>query len=130
MSPPIEGMHPQLEAVHPVLGCGDVARSIRFYAALGFDCVWQDSPTEPKYACIRRHAVELHLQWHASALRDPTEDRPVFRFLVRDVDGLCRAFRARPEVTDLKDAFDTPWGTREFHLRDPDRNGLQFYRPR
>ena len=25
---------------------------------------------------------------------------------------------------------DTPWGTREFHVRDPDGNGLQFYRPR
>ena len=25
---------------------------------------------------------------------------------------------------------DTPWGTREFHVHDPDRNGLQFYRAR
>ena len=24
---------------------------------------------------------------------------------------------------------DTPWGTREFHLRDPGGNSLQFYRP-
>jgi hypothetical protein len=24
---------------------------------------------------------------------------------------------------------DTPWGTREFHVLDPDGNGLQFYRP-
>ena len=23
----------------------------------------------------------------------------------------------------------TPWGTREFHVRDPDGNGLQFYAP-
>ena len=28
----------------------------------------------------------------------------------------------------MKDPADTPWGTREFHLRDPDLNGLQYYR--
>jgi hypothetical protein len=29
-----------------------------------------------------------------------------------------------------RQSSDTPLGTREFHLRDPDRNGLQFYRAR
>jgi hypothetical protein len=27
---------------------------------------------------------------------------------------------------DITEVRDTAWGTREFHLREPDRNGLQF----
>ena len=60
----------------------------------------------------------------------------MYRLLVSDVDGLYRAFRSAGAIPDHALAFspwsspgDTPWGTREFHLRDPDGNGLQFYRP-
>jgi hypothetical protein len=31
-------------------------------------------------------------------------------------------------VLERTEVRDTSWGTREFHVRDPDRNGLQFYR--
>lgn len=47
---------------------------------------------------------------------------------MRDVDGLHRLFRESGEALDVKDVADTPWGMREFHLCDPDLNGLQFYR--
>jgi len=30
-------------------------------------------------------------------------------------------------LVDRTDVTDTNWGTREFHVRDPDGNGLQFY---
>jgi catechol 2,3-dioxygenase-like lactoylglutathione lyase family enzyme len=121
-------MKPRLEAVHPVLMSRDVPRSIRFYSLLGFVLLGQDAEDAPRYAWIGRDAVELHLQWHDAREWDYPNDRPTYRFVVEDVDGLHREFREHPAVTDIKEVFDTPWGTREFHLRDPDGNGLQFYR--
>jgi catechol 2,3-dioxygenase-like lactoylglutathione lyase family enzyme len=121
-------VEPRLEAVHPVLMVRDVPRTIRFYEKLGFTLTGQDDPREPKYAVLQRDGVELHFQWHDAKEWDYPNDRPTYRFLVRDVDGLHRLFRESGEVLDMKDVADTPWGTREFHLRDPDLNGLQFYR--
>ena len=121
---------PTLLAVHPVLASSDVARSIKFYESLGFVASWRDSTDPPRYAAVTRDGVELHLQWcDASELARPG-DRPVFRFLVRDVDGLHRQFQSCPEIKEMTRVFDSSWGTREFHVRDPDRNGLQFYYPR
>lgn len=119
---------PRLEGIHPVLAVRDVRAAIRFYERLGFRCTFTDAPDEPRYAAVRRDAVELHLQWHdASAWRDG-EDRPTYRIVVNDVDALSEQLR----IPDLhrNDVRDTPWGTREFHVQDPDRNGLQFYRDR
>jgi len=108
----------------------DVSRSIRFYAMLGFTLAGQDAEDNPKYACVKRDGVELHLQWHDANEWDYPNDRPTYRFVVHDVDGLYSQIRENREVTDIKDVSDTPWGTREFHVRDPDLNGLQFYRLR
>ncbi len=130
-------MSATLLAVHPVLMSSDVSASIAFYSLLGFDATFQDPATAPTYAAVTRDDVTLHLQWNADASDAPGRDRPVYRFLVTDVDDLFRAFRSTGALPD--DALDvgpwsrpgdTPWGTRELHLRDPDGNGLQFYRPR
>jgi catechol 2,3-dioxygenase-like lactoylglutathione lyase family enzyme len=129
-------MATRLDAVHPVLMCGDVAVSIGFYERLGFAVVFRDRTGDTRYAAIARDGVELHLQWHdASQWAYPT-DRPVYRFLVGDVDALYSelqrngAMDARVGVgSPWRAPADTPWNTREFHLRDPDGNGLQFYRP-
>jgi hypothetical protein len=47
---------------------------------------------------------------------------PVLRFPTQDVHGLSEELGGfdRTKVTD------TRWGTREFGVRDPDGNGLQF----
>jgi catechol 2,3-dioxygenase-like lactoylglutathione lyase family enzyme len=118
----------RLEAVHPVLMVRDVAASIRFYERLGFALAFRDSPGDPKYAGVRRDAVELHLQWHDANEWAHPGDRPTYRFVVTDVDGLFEELRGKGQDFDITDVRDTPWGTREFHLRDPDLNGLQFYR--
>jgi uncharacterized glyoxalase superfamily protein PhnB len=76
---------------------------------------------------VRRDGVELHLQWH-DAVEEWTGDRPTYRFVVADVDGLHREFRAAGVRENIRPVADTAWGTREFHVRDPDGNGLQFYR--
>lgn len=123
-------MTPRLEAVHPVLMSRDVPRSIRFYTLLGFTLQGQDDEHAPRYAWITRDGVELHLQWHDAREWDSPADRPTYRFWVDDVDGLHHEFAAHADINDMKPVSDTPWGTREFHLRDPDGNGLQFYRAR
>jgi uncharacterized glyoxalase superfamily protein PhnB len=108
----------------------DVARSIRFYARLGFVLAFQDAPVNAKYAGIRRDGVELHVQWHDAKEWEYPNDRPTYRFVVQDVDRLFEEFRENGALPDGANIKDTPWGTREFHLRDPDGNGLQFYRLR
>lgn len=126
-----------LEAVHPVLIASDVAESVRFYLDPGFTRLFQDQPTAPRYAVVERDGVQLHLQWG-----DPTQwahpvDRPTCRFPVSDVDAVFQDFVEGGKLTPSalgtgpwSTPAQTPWGTREFHLRDPGKNGLQFYRPR
>lgn len=120
-------MEPKLECVQPVLMSRDVVASIRFYELLGFILVGQDVPGDPKYARIRRDGVELDLQWHDAKEWDYPNDRPTYRFPVLEVDGLYKQFHESGALSDATNVRETPWGTREFHVRDPDLNGLQFY---
>jgi uncharacterized glyoxalase superfamily protein PhnB len=106
----------------------DVAGSVRFYEKLGFTLAGQDAPRDPKYARVRRDGVELHLQWHDAKEWNYPNDRPTYRFVVSDVDGLYERFRASGALAGATTVTETTWGTREFHVRDPDMNGLQFYR--
>lgn len=123
-------------AIHPVLAARDVAASIRFYRLLGFEPSFQDDAREPKYAALERDGVELHLQWADPGQWVEGADRPALRFLVDDVDALHAQFvasgaanAASSDGSPWAAPADTPWGTREFHLRDPGGNSLQFYRP-
>jgi catechol 2,3-dioxygenase-like lactoylglutathione lyase family enzyme len=127
-------MKSTLQAVHPVLQARDVMESVRFYCDLGFEVLFQDSPQAPKYAAVRRDAVELHLQWADAGQWAHPVDRPAYRFLVGDVDALYREFAGSGRISAQPGQgspwaapADTPWGTREFHLRDPGHNSLQFY---
>ncbi len=126
-----------IEAVHPVLMARDVAASVAFFARLGFRLVFADSPASPRYAVVARDGCELHLQWQDASHWKAGLDRPNTRFLVDDVDRYFEELRAAGVTPDRSTPSspwaspgDTPWGTREFHVRDPAGNGLQFYRPR
>lgn len=121
-------MKPRIDAVHPVLMSKDVGAAIQFYERIGFAPAFTDSTDAPKYAGVRRDGVELHLQWHDPVEWEDGHDRPSYRFLVQDVDGLHAEFTANTLGTEMSSVRDTPWGTREFHLRDLDGNVLQFYR--
>ena len=129
-------MRADLQAVHPVLAARDVAQLVQFYKCLGFTLVFQDAPTNPKYAGVQRDSVQLHIQWADEEQWAYPTDRPVFRFMVSDVDALYREFvesgavgSASGQGSPWATPSDTPWGTREFHILDPSKNGLHFYRP-
>jgi catechol 2,3-dioxygenase-like lactoylglutathione lyase family enzyme len=113
----------------------DVTAAVAFYARLGFVEVFRDSPEAPRYAAVRRGLVELHLQWADPGQWAHPGDRPVYRFPTADVDVLYAEAVASGAVADqaggpYASPADTPWGTREFHVRDPGANVLQFYGPR
>jgi catechol 2,3-dioxygenase-like lactoylglutathione lyase family enzyme len=129
-------MKASLQGVHPVLMANDVAATVQFYHRLGFVLSFQDNSTEPKYAVLRRDGVELHVQWAGLDQWAHPIDRPAYRFIVSDVDAVYREFMDSGLITaqtrhpgPWATPADTPWGTREFHLRDPGQNSLQFYRP-
>lgn len=117
-----------LQAVHPVLGVHDIPAALQFYELLGFKLAFRDSASNSQYVGIRRDQVELHLQWHdASEWKHPV-DRPTYRIVVDNVDALHAELTALGQAFDITPVSDKPWGTREFHMRDRDGNGLQFYR--
>jgi len=95
---------------------------LAFYAQLGFEEVFRDDDHAPKFAMVARDAACLAMQWHD--YEGVAGDRPVLRFPTQDVDTLSEEFAG---VADRTEVTDTSWGTREFHVRDPDGNGLQFY---
>src|SRR5690349_19982825 len=101
-----------LRPVQPVLMSRDVEASIRFYAQLGFEVAFRDDPNRARYAGVRREGIELHVQWHDAREWCFFNDRPTYRFVVDDVDGLRAEFQERGILTDITDVKDTPWGTR------------------
>ena len=120
-------MPAKIEAIQPVLMVRDLASAIRFYQSLGFEHTFGDSADRPRYAGIRRDAVELHLQWHDAIEWSYPNDRPTYRFVVSNLDQLFKEFTVVFPTLDRTDVATTAWGTREFHVRDLDGNGLQFY---
>jgi len=125
-----DAMGAKLERLQPVLMVRDVGAAIEFYRRLGFEEAFRDVPAEPRYAGVKRDGIELHLQWHDAKEWEYPNDRPTYRFVVQDVEGLLAEFRSAGGVGEETVVRDTPWGTREFHVRDLDGNGLQFYRGR
>jgi hypothetical protein len=117
-----------IDAVYPVLMSRNLGRTIQFYQELGFSLLGMDDADDPRYARLSRDNVELHFQWHDAAEWEFPNDRPTYRFFVEDVDGLFDEFASKSDALDITPVFDSSWGTREFHLRDPDLNGLQFFR--
>lgn len=117
-----------LEAIHPVLIVRDIEISLLFFSRLGFSIAFGGMDANSKYAGVRRDGVEIHLQWHCEEQWQHDVDRPTYRIVVSDVDALHDEFRQNHSELSMTHVMNTDWGTREFHVRDPDGNGLQFYR--
>ena len=117
------------EKTHPILGTRDIRRAIAFYTEkLGFTLAFGDTGDPagepPNYVGFRRDAVELHMQFQFEHEMGTIR----LRFLVKDPDALFAELRARGVECTPNAVRDTPWGTRELALYDPDRNALTFYR--
>ena len=110
-------MAAKLERVQPVLMVRDVEASIAFYGLLGFEEVFRDEPVAPRYAGVRRDGIELHLQWHDAKEWDYPNDRPTYRFVVQDVEGLFAEFTGRGALSERSVVRDTPWGRGSFMCR-------------
>ena len=110
---------------HPIIGTRDIQRAIEFYTRqLGFDLTFRDSAGTPNYIVFRRDAIALHMQFQYEHEMGTIR----LRFLVEDPDALFAEYRQRGVECTASGIRDTPWGTREFALYDPDRNAFTFYR--
>ena len=108
----------------------DLAGSIRFCTALpGFTLAFQ---YEDFYAGIRAGAQLFHLKLVDA--KDPSidvvarEEHFHLYFETPDVDAAADACR-RAGVRLVKAVHQTPWGTREFVLRDDQGHTLYFGEP-
>ena len=106
------------------LATHDMQRSVRFYAALGFEII-HGGETSPftsfragdGYLNVVAQPQEKQWSWWGRAI-----------FYVSDVDAMYqRALAAglRPSTVPR----DAEWGERYFHLTDPDGHELSFARP-
>ncbi len=111
------------QTVIPQLRITDAKRSLQFYVdGLGFEIDWQHQfePGFPLFLSLTRSGQTIFLTEH----REDCEVGGAVYFLVPDTDVCHAAFVSRGVNAPTPE--DTPWGTREFQLRDPDGNRLRF----
>lgn len=112
------------QTVIPQLRTTDAARSLKFYVdGLGFVVDWEHwfEPGFPLFVQITRAGQTIFLTEHEG---DCQVGGAVY-FVVPDAD-VCLAEFTQRAITPTEAAADTPWGTREFVLTDPDGNRLRF----
>jgi uncharacterized glyoxalase superfamily protein PhnB len=120
----------KLKDACPILDVRDVEQALGFYVdRLGFQVEFRYEADPANYAGVRRDEVCLHMQWqHAEHFERGTAGRLRIRISVDDPDALFKEFKAKGVLDQNAVVRDTDWGTREFGFRDPDGNGLVFYR--
>jgi catechol 2,3-dioxygenase-like lactoylglutathione lyase family enzyme len=112
------------QTVIPQLRITSTAVSLPFYVdKLGFVVDWrhQFEPGYPLFVQATREGQTIFLTEHA----DDCQVGGAVYFIVPDADACFLEFSGRG-VQATKAPSDTPWGTREFVLTDPDGNRLRF----
>jgi uncharacterized glyoxalase superfamily protein PhnB len=119
-----------MQKVIPHLASHDVQASIDFYTkTLGFKATYTQKNTEgkPDFAILENENVELMVA-DAVTLEPLLDDYKrisasmVIYVLTDDVDALYKKVSKRTAI--LKPLEETPWGTKEFWIRD--NNGYVF----
>lgn len=111
----------RLEATIAVLPVRDVPKSIAFYAdRLGFRRLFEYGP----YGGVGRGPIELHLNGSA-----PPAGPADVRFAVSGVDELYAEMRKQDVIDAAEPLETTPFGMRQFSVRDLDHNRLTFAQP-
>ncbi len=106
------------------LATHDMARSVRFYRALGFELLYGGE--DAGFTSFRAGAGFLNITAEAPERAWTWWGRAIFH--VADVDAL----HARAVAAGLEPHApprDAPWGERHFHLTDPDGHEISFARP-
>jgi catechol 2,3-dioxygenase-like lactoylglutathione lyase family enzyme len=117
----------QISGVIPQLRTTDLAASVRFYTTtVGLTLEFQ---YEDFYAGIRAGSQVFHLKLVDE--RDPSiefvERGEHFHLYLKTDDAAAAAAALRQKgVRLVKDVHDTPWGTREFAIRDDQGHTLYF----
>ena len=106
------------------LATHDMARSVRFYRALGFglhyggeDAAFTSFVVGSSYLNVCAASPESELSWWGRVI-----------FHVSDVDAIYER-AVRHGLTPQFAPRDASWGERYFHLTDPDGHELSFARP-
>ena len=102
----------------------DMARSVRFYRALGFSL--RHGGEQATFTSL--YAGSGYLNLIARPAGGPRSRWGRVIFYVSDVDAFYShavAMGLKPDTTPV----DAPWGERFFHLTDPDGHELSFARP-
>lgn len=112
------------QTVIPQLRITRADRSLPFYVrGLGFSVDWEHrfEPGFPLFLQLSRAGQTIFLSEHAG----DCEPGGAVYFIVPDVDDCFRRF-GENGVDVLQPPQDTPWGTREMIVVDPDGNRLRF----
>ena len=112
------------QTVIPQLRMTNAAQSLTFYVdGLGFAVDWkhQFEPGYPLFIQLTRAGQTIFLTEHAG---DCQVGGAVY-FIVPDADTCFLEFMGHG-ITAIDPPHDTPWGTREFVVTDPDGNRLRF----
>jgi catechol 2,3-dioxygenase-like lactoylglutathione lyase family enzyme len=114
----------------PILDVRHIEEAISFYTdRLGFDVDFRYEKDPENYAGVRRDDVRLHMhRQEETHFENGTFGRLKFRIPVDDPDALYAEFKAMGVLDDDVAVQETTWGTREFGFRDPDGNGLVFFK--
>ena len=116
---------PEIRSISAVtFATPDMARAVRFYAALGFSLAYGGETSA--FTSFRVGEGSLNLAPADGASLSPGLARVIF--YVDDVDAMYAHALARgftPETAPR----DAEWGERYFHLHDPDGHALSFAQP-
>lgn len=118
---------PVIRHIAPQFFTTDMAATLAYYGdTLGFRCVgtWLDPPV---YAIVERDGLRIHFRCAAMpASPDKYDDELLDAYLsVNDIDALHAEFTAKG-VTFTRALGSTPWGAREFVVKDVDGRLLAF----
>lgn len=112
------------QRVTPQLRSTNWARTRAFYeGGLGFSVQWESrfEPGFPVFAQVARDGLSLFLTEHSG----DCQVGGAAYIVVDDLDALYREIIQRGVRVD-EQPHETPWGTREMVVIDPDGNRLRF----
>jgi len=108
----------------PALQSNDAAASFAFYqSALGFQKNWEHRYAEglPLFIEMSIEGMTVFITEHENESAFGSE----LYFYVEEIDALAASIKEKGIPFEVE-PYDTPYGTREFNLKDPDGNKLRI----